>query len=817
MKKQFSQAKPKEEETNIYQQRYQFMHKPLFDAGLSLLPCDPINKVPRIKSWKHLSKAIHPNTRFGVDDSVAVVTGKVSGSLEIIDFDLKYDITGNLYPNYCQMVNDHDNQILSKMVIQKTQNGGFHFFYRCDVIEKNTKLARREATLEEKKRGEKIKVLIETRGEGGYVLVHPSKGYSIIQGSLFEIQTITPDEREILFACAKSFNQIVDVFVQKKTKEIEKYNSTGLTPFDDYNTRGDCVGLLQKHHWTIVRSQKNKIYLKRPGTSKTDTSGNFDVEKNWFSVFSTSTEFEPETAYLPYAVYTILEHAGDFNKSASALYKDGYGERFKPTNSAPPVQAGEYIDKFWTSFITEKGKLVINFSYQQYKQWLQQRGYYRYCYAPNQYMFVQIENNILTQVYKKDIRKTVLDYILALDLTAEHATNDDIFEYIAKLESKIFSDGILEMLDEKDVEFCKDTRTNAFYFFTNLAVVITAQGINTLQYSELPGLVWNSQIIDHHIVIQGDVTNDFMSFIKNVTACDTDRFRSVSSIAGFLLHGYKDFSNCPAIVLNDEIISDDPEGGTGKGLFISGIKQFKKTHIIDGKNFTMTKSFAFQSIDLDTKLIAFEDVTKNFNFEKLFSIITEGITVEKKNKDEFFMPFVDSPKIIITTNYTVLGTGNSHDRRKVEVEFRQHYNRQLTPLTEFGRLLFHDWNKDDWGRFYRFMFNCVQLYLKNGIIRTAAVNLPTKHIVNQTAQELIDFASNLPHHKQIEKKQVHADFISAYPDFIKLKQRTMTDWIRKYAKYAKIDLQEWHTGSTHYFSFGKPGEIDDDGQEKLPF
>jgi hypothetical protein len=31
------------------------------------------------------------------------------------------------------------------------------------------------------------------------------------------------------------------------------------------------------------------------------------------------------------------------------------------------------------------------------------------------------------------------------------------------------------------------------------------------------------------------------------------------------MHGYKNLSYCPAVILNDEVISDNPEGGTGKG------------------------------------------------------------------------------------------------------------------------------------------------------------------------------------------------------------------------------------------------------------
>jgi hypothetical protein len=60
-------------------------------------------------------------------------------------------------------------------------------YYRCDVIEGNQKLAQRPATAEEVKENpnEKVLVLIETRGEGGYVVAPPTDGYKLSAGRVF--------------------------------------------------------------------------------------------------------------------------------------------------------------------------------------------------------------------------------------------------------------------------------------------------------------------------------------------------------------------------------------------------------------------------------------------------------------------------------------------------------------------------------------------------------------------------------------------------------------------------------------------------------
>ena len=72
----------------------------------------------------------------------------------------------------------------------------------------------------------------------------------------------------------------------------------------------------------------------------------------------------------------------------------------------------------------------------------------------------------------------------------------------------------------------------------------------------------------------------------------------------------------------------------------------KKNIVINGKEFSFEKSFAYQLVSADTQVLTFDDVRKNFPFENLFSVITEGITLEKKNKDAIKIPYEESPKVV---------------------------------------------------------------------------------------------------------------------------------------------------------------------------
>lgn len=292
--------------------------------GLQFMPIKT-NKAPIYTEWQITKKKYDLSNC----EAVGLVCGEISGNIEACDIDLKYDLTGNLFKEYKKAINSVDKTLLPKLVVQKTVSNGYHFIYRCEYIDGNKKLAQRYATAEESEKGEKVKVLLETRGEKGYIAVAPTHGYELVHGTFENIQTITVEQRNILFNVAYSFNEVIKEFVP--AERIPKKQIKGLSPPEDYNDRGDVVGLLCKHGWKEVGTKGRKVLMQRPGDTKADHSGNYDTEKKWFSVFSTSTEFEAQKAYQPYAVYAVLECGGDFTKLPIKLYEDGFGDRLETT------------------------------------------------------------------------------------------------------------------------------------------------------------------------------------------------------------------------------------------------------------------------------------------------------------------------------------------------------------------------------------------------------------------------------------------------------------------------------------------------------
>lgn len=263
---------------------------------------------------------------------IAILTG-ING-LEVVDIDCKYDLEDSLMNDYITAIDKMQmGKTFLDMTIASTQNGGFHVFYRANNIEgNNPHLARREASEKEKKNDpdEKVKVLIETRGVGGYVLVHPSPGYQIDNGSLFNIPHISDEQRNGFLDAARSLNQYFD-FNQRDSKETRQLRvsntSEELTPWDDYNNRIDLVNYLESKGWKAMSRQRGeRIDMRRPGKNE-GISGNYHEGKRLFYNFSSSTELPFQKALTAYGVFTYLEHYGDFSESAKALYRLGYGSK----------------------------------------------------------------------------------------------------------------------------------------------------------------------------------------------------------------------------------------------------------------------------------------------------------------------------------------------------------------------------------------------------------------------------------------------------------------------------------------------------------
>lgn len=471
------------------------------------------------------------------------------------------------------------------------------------------------------------------------------------------------------------------------------------------------------------------------------------------------------------------------------------------------------VDDFWE--ITSSGKVSVK--PHKYKYWLQSKGFYKfYPESGSGFTFVQKDQNLLTVTDENKIKDYVLEYLLSRQdigyLPYDHMANSP----------KYFRAEYLQFLDTINLEIKKDTKTECFLYYRNGMVAISKDKVELIDYVDVDGFVWKDQIIarEYHPASQNGDFKRFIQLISNAEQED-ERYRSLRSVIGYLCHNYKTSAHNRAIIINDETISENPNGGSGKGLLTQAIGKVRNLASIDGKTFSFDKAFPYQTVKVDTQVMVFDDVRKNFIFENLFSLITEGITIEYKGKDAIKLQVDKSPKVMITTNYTIGGVGGSFERRKFEIELSDHFSYKHTPLDEFGHMLYDDWNNSQWLAFDNFIIECIQIYLREGLIKYEFKNLETRKFIKDTSYEFFEYVTegNLPLNTRIKRKEKYEEFLEEYPDQRKyVTNKRFYSFFETYAKFKGLKLITGKTNGDRWSVFEdekNPYVEEDDPFEKV--
>ena len=266
---------------------------------------------------------------------IAAIGGAVSGGLEILDID-----SAKYVRPWEELVEKAAPGLLGRLVFVETPRPGRHAYYRCPEFEGSQKLACVPVT--DKKTGKlKAKVIIETRGEGGYAVTAPSpaachptgRHYKLLHGKdLTMIPTITPDERAVLLDAARALNTWRD---SNEARRIERRVCSAAgpqsgRPGDDFNARGDWHEILEPHGWTLMFVGKDGTeYWRRPGKRSGGASATVNHDGlDLLYVFSSNAHpFDAQCGYSKFSAYALLEHEGDYKAAALTLSTEGFGSR----------------------------------------------------------------------------------------------------------------------------------------------------------------------------------------------------------------------------------------------------------------------------------------------------------------------------------------------------------------------------------------------------------------------------------------------------------------------------------------------------------
>jgi hypothetical protein len=308
--------------TLIYARRY-------LDAGYSVIPLRlDGTKGPAVESWKPFSldrpSRDQVEAWFASPAGIGLITGSVSGGFEVIDFDMKE----LLWP----LLSLLPRSLRDRLTIVETPTG-WHLAYRCTEVFGNKKLAMWEParSISQQQDGTREYagsigkgVRIETRGEGGYIVAEGSPlsvhaaglPYVHYMGpTLFEIETITPGERAMIWTAAASFDcgihhESIAIHAGTRRAKQEHFGGSSAdvsTPWDWFDRYGHWPDILEPAGWRACGHDAWTRPGKQHGVSASVGTNEHGIEV--LTVFSTSTELSG--SYGKFNLLVALQFNGD--------------------------------------------------------------------------------------------------------------------------------------------------------------------------------------------------------------------------------------------------------------------------------------------------------------------------------------------------------------------------------------------------------------------------------------------------------------------------------------------------------------------------
>ncbi|MBX9886652.1 MAG: hypothetical protein K2Y30_01805 [Flavobacteriaceae bacterium] len=468
----------------------------------------------------------------------------------------------------------------------------------------------------------------------------------------------------------------------------------------------------------------------------------------------------------------------DFKDYVEKFYKSDNENPF--ISSLDKIIANSLPMQFWTeSWNKTSKKTAYNLSNTRLYQFLNLMGFGRYETPDTKegFIYIKKEGSIVKKLSPNDIENYVHSFL------EQRQMHPDLRDYIYN--SPKLNERSLSKLPMVDIDFTDADKHSQYLFFTKKILKITANEITEHKQGEIDKFIWEDKIIDFPIknqepqfkietdadgnldidVIKKD--NPYFNFIINAsrvhwrkeleesfekrTAPEAETYfkKNQFNIAGenlsedeiyeqklhlinkiycigYLLHRYKDESKPWCVFAMDNKISETGEshGGSGKSVGLGSLDHIlKRRFYIKGRDANVTKNdFIYHGVTEDTDFILIDDANQYLDFAFFYSEITGSLKVNPKNGQPYEIAFKDSPKFLITSNFTIKNDGPSTERRLIFTSFSDYYHENNNDeykesrniASDFGgRNLFSGFTEAEWNDYYNFCAQCIQFFLSH--------------------------------------------------------------------------------------------------------
>jgi hypothetical protein len=508
------------------------------------------------------------------------------------------------------------------------------------------------------------------------------------------------------------------------------------------------------------------------------------------------------TIWLPEKLRTRKDFRGNKCKDVTDFFRYLYR---KPTDFKDLLKSAVPA-RLYNVMYTDKGVAKYDVDNVQCYEFLRLSGFYR-MESKNEktgYIFVRIQGNIVEEVNYLQVKDYVNNF-----LKAKHEST--------KVRNTFFrtnqlSESSLNNLEVIDIDFTDFTKDSQFLFFENVIWEIGKDGIKEHKPGSLEKYVWREEVIPHKVKkmddffkVKYDQDDDHYSIDIHNKDCLYFQYLMKTSwmhwrkeleerqqltedekyeqelhlinklyVLGYMLHRYKNPSRpwCPYVM--DYKISEQGEshGGSGKSIYGNAPKEFMKTVILDGRSPKLTDNpHIYDRVTVHTDYVLIDDADQYLKFEFFFGALTGSVTVNPKNNKQFEIPFKESPKFGITSNFPPRKIDPSIARRLVYVVFSDYfhhnadgeYQESRSPNDDFGKNLLQDFTEEEWNLFCNLVAQCIKLYLNFDKIDPPMNNVEARNLLNIMTDAFKDWADvyfNDRKNTEINKKEAFDDFMA---------------------------------------------------------
>ena len=146
------------------------------------------------------------------------------------------------------------------------------------------------------------------------------------------------------------------------------------------------------------------------------------------------------------------------------------------------------------------------------------------------------------------------------------------------------------------------------------------------------------------------------------------------------------------------------------------------TVTLSGRNEHLTDNpHVLDRVTSHVDLVLVDDAFQYLDLGFFFDNTTGDMVVNPKRLQSYSIPFEESPKLAITTNYAPTKTDGSTQARLLYMAFSDYYHQMSESsdylesrdiYSDFGmRLMDRQYPEEEWNRDFNFMFDCLQFYL----------------------------------------------------------------------------------------------------------